>query len=100
MSHSGKSKRQCGRRRCLVREHAGRRVLVITHSVVVLLFRQLLERLGEQEVLALDRQDEVKNASLLIYELGARDGRQGVLVRKEWNLTPWEERSAGMRSPS
>jgi broad specificity phosphatase PhoE len=75
----------------LCREHAGRRVLVITHSVVVLLFRRLLERMEEGEVLALDRQDEVKNASLLIYELGSRDGREGVLVRRDWNLAPWEE---------
>jgi broad specificity phosphatase PhoE len=74
----------------LAREYAGRRVLVITHSVVVLLFRRLLERMEEQEVLALDRQDEVKNASLLIYALGSRDGREGVLVREAWNLAPWE----------
>lgn len=72
----------------LVREHAGRKVLVVTHSVVVLLFRRLLERMEEQEVLELDRQDEVRNASLLIYELGSRDGREGVLVRKSWNLVP------------
>jgi len=75
----------------LVREHAGRRVLVITHSVVVLLFRRLLERMEEKDLLELDRQDEVKNASLLIYESGARDGREGVLVRRAWNLTPWDE---------
>ena len=74
----------------LVREFAGRKVLVITHSVVVLLFRRLLERMEEHEVLALDKQDDVRNASLLIYELGSRDGRQGVLIRKEWNLTPWD----------
>jgi len=79
----------------LVREHAGRRVLVVTHSVVVLLFRRLLERMDEQEVLSLDRQDEVRNASLLIYEQGARDGRHGVLIRKEWNLIPWAEPAAG-----
>jgi broad specificity phosphatase PhoE len=78
----------------LVREHAGRRVLVITHSVVVLLFRRLLERMDEQEVLALDRQDEVRNASLLVYELGERDGREGVLVRREWNLVPREVAAA------
>ena len=75
----------------LVREHAGKRVLVITHAVVVLLFRRLLERMDEKEVLDLDRQDEVKNASLLVYESGRRDGREGVLVRKAWNLTPWDK---------
>jgi broad specificity phosphatase PhoE len=83
----------------LVREHAGRRALVVTHSVVVLLFRRLLERMDEQEVLTLDRQDEVRNASLLVYEQGTRDGRHGVLIRKEWNLIPWEEPQAGPPTP-
>jgi len=41
----------------LVREHAGQRVLVVTHSVVVLSFRRLLERLEEEKVLELDRHD-------------------------------------------
>ncbi len=74
----------------LVREHAGGRVLVVTHSVVVLCFRRLLERMEEHEVLDLDRRDEVKNASLLVYEPGVRDGGASILVRQAWNLTPWE----------
>ena len=78
----------------LVREYAGRRVLVVTHSVVVLCFRRLLERMEEHEVLELDRHDEVKNASLLVYEPGSRDGRRGVPVRKAWNLTLWEKPAA------
>jgi broad specificity phosphatase PhoE len=73
----------------MIREWSGRRVLVVTHSVVVLCFRRLLERMEEREVLDLDRQDDVKNASLLIYEPGTRNGRQGVVVRKAWNLTLW-----------
>ena len=74
----------------MVREHAGERVLVVTHSVVVLCFRRLLERMEESEVLDLDRIDEVKNASLLIYRVGSRDGLHGVLNRTDWNLAPWE----------
>jgi broad specificity phosphatase PhoE len=77
----------------MVREHAGERVLVVTHSVVVLCFRRLLERMEEEEVLKLDREDEVKNASLLVYEAGDRDGLRGVLVRTDWNLAPWEKPS-------
>jgi broad specificity phosphatase PhoE len=75
----------------LIREHAGEHVLVVTHSVVVLSFRRLLERMEEQEVLALDQQDEVKNAAALVYEVGSRDGREGVLVRTLWNRTYWDE---------
>ena len=80
----------------MVREHAGERILVVTHSVVVLCFRRLLERMVETEVLELDRTDEVKNASLLVYRVGSRDGLHGVLNRIEWNLAPWESvRKAG-----
>jgi broad specificity phosphatase PhoE len=79
----------------LIREHTGQRVLVVTHSVVVLCFRRLLERLDEQELLTLDKTDDVKNAALLTYEIGTRDGRSGVLVRTQWNVTLW-----GARDPS
>ena len=70
----------------LVREHAGQRVLVITHQVVVVAFRKLLERMEEDTVLALDRQDEARPASLLIYELRHTDGQNPALVRTHWNL--------------
>jgi len=61
-------------------------VLVITHQVVVLSIRKLLERLEEEDIIALDRQDEARPASLLVYELGERDGIKDALVRKHWNL--------------
>lgn len=74
----------------LVRERAGGRVLVVTHSVVVLCFRRLLERMEEHEVLDLDRRDEVRNASLLVYEPGVRESGAAIMVRQAWNLTPWD----------
>lgn len=70
----------------MVREHPRQRVLVITHQVVVLSIRKLLERLEEEDIIALDRQDEARPASLLVYELGERDGIRDALVRKHWNL--------------
>ncbi len=78
----------------LVREHPGLRVLVITHQVVLLSFRKLLERMDEEDILALDRQDEARPASLLVYELGERDGRKGVLVRRHWNLVLYDRSAA------
>jgi len=69
-----------------VREHPRQRVLVITHQVVVLSFRKLIERLEEEDIIALDRQDEARPASLLVYELGERDGLKDALVRRHWNL--------------
>ena len=73
----------------LVRENAGQRILVVTHSVVVLSFRRLLERLDEDKVLDLDRHDEPKNASLSVYaSVAGETGGSGLMLR-EWNRTPW-----------
>jgi broad specificity phosphatase PhoE len=55
----------------LGREHAGERVLVVGHQVVVLVLRYLLERMTEDEILAVDRVAEVANCSVTEYRLGA-----------------------------
>src|SRR5262245_46687384 len=75
----------------LVREHAGQRVLVVTHSVVVLSFRRLIERLEEDKVLDLDRHDEPRNASLSVYESFAGETAGTGLRLREWNMIPWRE---------
>jgi broad specificity phosphatase PhoE len=51
----------------LAAEHAGERVLVFTHDVVVLLFRYLLEGLDERTVLSIGREDPVANAGITAY---------------------------------
>ncbi len=48
-------------------EHAGERVLVVCHSVVVLCLRYLFERMTEHEILAVDRAHEVANCSVTTY---------------------------------
>ena len=73
----------------LVREHAAQRILVVTHSVVVLSFRRLLERLDEDKVLDLDRHDEPKNASLSVYASVAGETGGSGLALQEWNRTCW-----------
>jgi broad specificity phosphatase PhoE len=73
----------------LVREHPGQRVLVVTHSVVVLSFRRLIERLGEDQVLELDRHDEPQNAALSIYESLPGPVTGTGLKLREWNRKPW-----------
>jgi broad specificity phosphatase PhoE len=49
--------------------HAGRRVLVVSHQVVVLCMRYLVENMTEEQILAIDRKTELANCSLTIYEL-------------------------------
>jgi broad specificity phosphatase PhoE len=67
----------------LTRDHRGERVLVVSHQVVVLMFRYLLERLSEQEILAVDREAELANCSVAMYEY---DRGPDDVVRTRWNF--------------
>jgi broad specificity phosphatase PhoE len=57
----------------LEQRFAERRVLVITHQAVAMLFRYVLESLTEAEVLEIDANEQIANAAVTRYEL--RDGR-------------------------
>ena len=63
----------------LRRDSAQRRVLVVSHQVIVNCFRYLLEDLDEARILALDRGADVPNCGLTEYTASA-DGAQMVLV--------------------
>ena len=74
------------------REYAGERVLVVSHQVVILMFRYLLERMTEQEILAIDRSTEVANCSATMYEFEPEAGPHGGMVLRRWNeVTAMEE---------
>ncbi len=60
-------------------DHAGQRVIVVAHDVVVLLFRYLLEGLDEPTVLDIGRHTSVRNCGATWYEL--RPGHGLVLQR-------------------
>jgi len=51
----------------LTRDYRCKKVLIVCHSVVVLIFRRLLERWGEEEYIKVDREDDVENCSVTIY---------------------------------
>jgi len=63
------------------------RLLVVSHQVVVLMFRYILEGMREQEVLAIDREVEVANCSLTTFEFDPTAGRDGGLVLRTFNDT-------------
>ena len=69
----------------LTREHCGERVLIVCHSVVVLCFRYLLERMTEQQILEIDRTDEVANCSITEYAFDPGRGKRGKLVLRSYN---------------
>ena len=76
----------------LTREFHGERVLLVGHSVVVLCFRYLLERMTEEEILEIDRTNEVANCSVTSYAFDAEAGKHGKLTLREFNfVAPLEE---------
>jgi probable phosphoglycerate mutase len=48
-------------------EYSDCRVIIVCHTVVVLCFRYLLEKLTESEILAIDREHNVANCSITSY---------------------------------
>jgi len=59
---------------------------------VVSCLRYLLERMTEQQILEIDRTDEVANCSVTRYEFEPSAGKAGKLVLREYNfVAPLEE---------
>lgn len=54
--------------------HAGCRVLVVAHEVIVQCFRYLIEEMDEAQILAIDRQGDVVNCGVTEYAAGG-DGK-------------------------
>ncbi len=78
----------------VTRDYRHERVLIVCHSVVVLCFRYLLERMTEEQILQIDRTDEVANCSVTSYEYGPHAGKRGKgkLVPRLYNfVAPLEE---------
>jgi broad specificity phosphatase PhoE len=72
-------------------EHDGRRVLIVTHEVVIVMIRYLLEDLTEETALGLSSAARLANCSLTSYVTGP-DGRL-TLDRDAWTA-PLEEGDA------
>jgi len=76
--------------------YAGKRVMIVSHEVVVLCMRYLLENLDEAGILAIDAQGDVANCAVTEYALGSSDdGKDGALVLRAYNRTlPIEQQGA------
>jgi broad specificity phosphatase PhoE len=73
----------------LTRDCRGQPVLVVCHSVVVLLFVKLLERLTTEQLMELDRQHEVWTCSLTHYAFDSNVGATGKLVQRCFNTVAY-----------
>jgi broad specificity phosphatase PhoE len=70
----------------VTREYRGERVLIVSHQVIVNCFRYLLERLDEQQILAIDRAADVPNCSVTSYAFDRSLGRRGKLAARLTNF--------------
>ena len=75
--------------------YAGQDVMIVSHQVVVLCLRYLLERLTEQQILAIDNEGDVANCSITEYRFDESAGKRGDLVLQRYNfVAPLEEGGA------
>jgi probable phosphoglycerate mutase len=81
------------------REYCGERVLLVSHSVVVLCMRYLLEHMTEEQILTIDRAEEVANCSVTLYRYDADAYPRGMLRLELFNfVAPLEEAGAPITS--
>jgi broad specificity phosphatase PhoE len=58
--------------------HDGERLLLVAHQAVIMVFRYVLEELTEQDLLEIDRREQIANTSVTRYEEGP-DGPLGLV---------------------
>jgi 2,3-bisphosphoglycerate-dependent phosphoglycerate mutase len=81
----------------LTRDASRERVQLVTHTVAVLCFRYLLERLSESRILEIDRETEIANCSVTAYAFDPSKGHHGKLVLTLFNsVAALEHEQAGV----
>jgi broad specificity phosphatase PhoE len=79
----------------MTREYRRQRVLIVAHQVIVNCLRYLLERMSEEQILAIDNAADVPNCSVTSYEFDPSAGRAGKLLPRLVNfVAPLEEAGA------
>lgn len=69
----------------LIREYAGKNVLVVTHHLNILAIRANYERLTEAQFTELDKNDKPKNCGVTIYRCNPNLGKDGKLILEKYN---------------
>lgn len=77
--------------------YSGERVLIVCHQVIVLCLRYLLECLSEEEILAIDRAEDVANCGVTEYRFDPGAGRSGRMILTRFNfVAPLREEGAAV----
>ncbi len=81
--------------------HSGERVLIVGHQVIVLCLRYLLESMTEEEILTIDRADDVPNCGVTSYRFDASAGRHGGMMLERFNfVAPLRDEGAKVTTES
>ncbi len=67
--------------------YSGCKVMIVAHQVVVLCLRYVIEKLSEEEILAIDRLGDVGNCAVTEYRFDPDQGKDGGLVLTAYNVT-------------
>jgi len=70
--------------RDLCLNHTDERILIVTHEVVIRVFRYVVERLTETEILAIDKASDILNGAVSSYEFD--DERNKLLLKLDNHL--------------
>ena len=70
----------------VTRDYRRERVLIVAHQVIVLCFRYLIERMTDEEILAIDHAQEVAHCSVTAYEFAPHLGKRGKLALCHFNF--------------
>lgn len=71
--------------RDLCLHHADEKVLIVTHEVVIRVFRYVIERLTEEEIIMIDQTSDIENGAVSSYQF---DAERNKLVLKLDNYLP------------
>jgi probable phosphoglycerate mutase len=75
--------------------HSQARLLIVAHQVVVLCLRYLIEKMTEEQILAIDREGDVANCGVTEYAFDPGQGRDGALLLKRYNfVAPLQQQGA------
>jgi broad specificity phosphatase PhoE len=79
-------------------DHEDDDVVVVTHQAVITLFSYVLEELTEEELLALDRAEQIANTGVTTYRF--EDGRAVLVTRNDSSHLPAAETTAAPDQPA
>jgi broad specificity phosphatase PhoE len=69
----------------LIREYAGKNMLMVTHHLTILSIRANLERLTPDEFIRLDQEEKPVNCGVTVYTGNSTVGKDGKLILDRYN---------------